>query len=253
MNASVQIGKSEDYRLQSALMVYGKSSYDGIPYRHPFVTMHKVNHIEGEPELGPGQLVTPAALIDLVLGLGFKIPTEILPENVIVRGSDSIAWWSPAKVRMIFFSDRNNDATMKILNGKKYPIPALIFKVSGTQLWIRALAENKRPGVETKLCMAPFWNCYANATVCLGSSKIPSTKRVEQIFEWEDSFFASEFTHAAGNNKSCRFKGGFLSMWLSLQGQATFPTEYLRPLNQTLKQFVENSDGSYSNNVEGAE
>ena len=102
----MQIGKSEDYRLQSALMVYGKSSYDGIPYRHPFVTMHKVNHIEGEPELGPGQLVTPAALIDLVLGLGFKIPTEILPENVIVRGSDSIVWWSPAKVRMMFFSDR---------------------------------------------------------------------------------------------------------------------------------------------------
>lgn len=247
MNVGIQIGRSDNYRLQSALMVYGKSSYDGFPYRHPFVTMHKVNHIDGEAELGPGKLVTPAALIDLVLGLGFKIPTEILPDNVIVRSSDTIVWWSPAKIRTMFFNDRNDDEAMKMLNGKRYPIPALLFKVSGTTLWVRALAENKRPGAADTLCMAPFWNCYANATVCLGSSKIPRTKKAEQIYEWEDSFFASEFTHAAGNTKSCRFKGGTVAMWLALQGQNTFPTEYLRPLKHTLKDFVENSDGSYSN------
>lgn len=253
MNVKVHIGKSDDYKLQSALLVYGQSSYNGFPYRHPFVTMHAVNHADGEPMLGPGKLVTPAALIDLVMGLGFKIPTEILPANVIVRGSDSIVWWSPARVRTMFFTEHNDDATMKTLNGKKYPVPALLFKVSGTQLWIRALAENKRPDTDGKVFMAPFWNCYANGTVCLGSSKIPRTKKVEQIYEWENSFFASEFSHAAGNTKSCAFPGGFLAMWLALQGKSAFPVEYLRPINQTLKQFVENSDGSYSNEVPEAE
>ena len=44
MNISVNIGSSQDFRLSRALLVYGKSSYEGYPYRHPFVTLHDVIH-----------------------------------------------------------------------------------------------------------------------------------------------------------------------------------------------------------------
>lgn len=42
MNTSVNIGSSQDFRLSRALLVYGTSSYQGLPYRHPFVTLHEV-------------------------------------------------------------------------------------------------------------------------------------------------------------------------------------------------------------------
>lgn len=44
MNTSVNIGSSQDFRLSRVLLVYGTSSYQGFPYRHPFVTLHEVIH-----------------------------------------------------------------------------------------------------------------------------------------------------------------------------------------------------------------
>jgi PRTRC genetic system protein B len=252
MNAKTLIGKSEDYKVSKALMVYGKSSYDGYPYRHPFVTLHDVAIVGGEAVLGKGDLVTPAILADLVLGLGFTIPTEILPEGVIVRSSDTIVWWTPAKTRTMFFNEKQGDKMMMDLNGKVYPHPALLFKASGSNLWIRALARNERPSGDSSLFCAPYWNCSGNGSVCMGSSRIPRTMRVEQITEWEDSFFASEFTHAGQNAKPCLFKGGLLSMWHLLRGQAKFPLSYLRPVNQSLKQFVENKDARYEDEAAAA-
>jgi PRTRC genetic system protein B len=249
MNAKTMIGKSEDYKVSKALMVYGKTSCDGYPYRHPFVTIHDVSLVQGEAELGPGRLVTPQILADLVLGLGFTIPTEILPENVIVRSSDTIVWWTPAKTRTMFFNEKQGDKMMVDLNGKVYPHPALLFKASGRSLWIRALAKNERPTIESTVYCAPYWNCSGNGSVCMGSSRIPRTMRVEQIAEWEASFFASEFTHAGQNAKPCLFKGGMLSMWHSLRGKSEFPSAYLRPVNQSLKEFVEYINAKYEDDA----
>ncbi len=249
MRVDVEIGSCNDFRLSRALLLYGKSSYDGIPYRHPFVTVHDVRTNGGLSELGPATLVTPSMLADIVLGLGFTIPTEVLPENVIVRGTDTIAWWTPAKTRALFFKCGSQEPLLRMLNGKRYPHPPLLFKARGSDLWVRALKNNQRPTADTELCMAPYWNTYKNAVVCLGTSKIPKNKRVEQIAEWEESFFASEFTHSAGNSRSVQYEGGFLRMWQSLQEKRRFPVRYLRPLKQTLKEFVDNCDASYRNNL----
>src|SRR6266403_4063846 len=70
MNISVNIGSSQDFRLSRALLVYGTSSYDGFPYRHPFVTLHEVVHDEEGARLAEGQLATPQMLIDLMVRLG---------------------------------------------------------------------------------------------------------------------------------------------------------------------------------------
>lgn len=251
MNATVKIGKSEEYTLSGAVMLYGKSDYNGWPGRHPFATFHTVNNSEGEPMLAPGQLVTPAALAEMMKGLGFTIPNEILPEHVLARSSDVISWWSPAKVRTMFFDDRNDDPAMLNLNGKHYPQPPLIFRVAGSGLWVRALAEDRRPTADTPVLRAPYWNTFEDGSVCLGSSRIPATKRAEQIYVWEESFFASEFTHGINGVKPCAYRGEFLSMWKQLQGKKSFPSSYLAPLAQTVKQFVEmNNDDDSTNNGE---
>src|SRR6266852_6747071 len=198
MNSYVNIGSSQDFRLSRALLVYGTSSYDGFPYRHPFVTLHEVIHESEGARLGEGQLATPQLLIDLMVRLGKSVPTEILPERVLVRTTETIAWWMPAGERTMFFSDRGGDAALRRMNAKRYPHPPLLFKASGTHLWIRALPLTERPGANTKMHMAPYWNCYENGTVCTGSMKIPREKSLAATDSWEQSFFASEFTHAAG-------------------------------------------------------
>jgi PRTRC genetic system protein B len=247
MNTSVTIGSSQEFRLSRALLLYGKSDYNGYPYRHPFVTLHEVVHDNGGTRLSEGQLVTPKLLSDLLVALGRSAPTEILPERVIVRTADTIVWWMPACTRTMFFSDRGGDEALKKMNGKEYPQPPLLFKASGSHLWVRALTENQRPKSDTKMCMAPYWNCYDNGVVCTGTMAIPREKSVTAIDVWEKSFFQSEFTHAGGIRKHTKYPGGLLAMWQSLEAKNRFPKRYLVGLKQSLAEFVNDNDQSYRN------
>ncbi len=233
--------------MSRALLVYGKSSYDGFPYRHPFITIHNVTHEQDGARLEEGQLVTPQMLIDLMTGLGRALPLEILPERVLVRTEDTIVWWSPARERRMFFNDRNGDAASKKLNGKIYPQPPLLYKATNGHLWVRALGRNQRPEANSRLFIAPYWNCYDNGVVCTGSMGIPPDKTVAAIGLWEESFFRSEFTHAAGVRRHTRHRGGFLAMWNSLEAKKQFPRRYLVQTNQTLAEFINDHDHSYRN------
>jgi PRTRC genetic system protein B len=247
MNTCVSIGSSQEFRLSRVLLVYGKSSYDGFPYRHPFVTLHEVIHEGEEARLGTGHLVTPQMLTRMMNDLGESTPTEILPECVLVRTADTIVWWKPAGQAVMFFSDRGGDATLKTLNGKKYPHPPLIFKVNSSSLWIRALGANHRPIGRSPVYLAPYWNCYDNGSVCTGTMKIPREKSVTAIEDWEQAFFRSEFTHAAGVVKRTTYPAGLLAMWQTLQGKAQFPVTYLVKARQTLDEFVSNHESHTQN------
>jgi len=242
MNIYVDIGSSEDFKLTRALLIYGKNSYDSIPYRHPFVVLHEVVHDDLGSRLTEGQLATPRMLTELVTQLGKPLPIEILPERVLVRVPDMIVWWAPVFVRPMFFSDRSSDEALNELNAEAFPHPALVFKAHGSRLWVRALHQNRRPVPNTPLFMAPYWNCYEDGSVCTGSMRIPRAKSIDALDAWERSFFQSDFTHALGNQKLTRFPGGLLAMWKSLAGKNRFPTRYLAPVAQTLASFVTNHD-----------
>ena len=230
--------------------MYGTSSYQGFPYRHPFVTLHEVVHDGGHARLAEGQLMTPEMLIDVMANLGRSVPVEILPERVLVRTAEMTVWWLRASERMMFFSDRGDDPLLKKMNGRRYPHPPLLFKACGSHLWIRALERSERPRPETRMCMAPYWNSYDNGVVCTGSMKTPCEKSVGAIEIWEQSFFQSEFTHASGTRKHTRFPGGLLAMWQFLEGKKEFPSKYLVRLHQTLADFVSDHDHSYRNQIQ---
>lgn len=243
------MGSSQDFKLRRALLVYGESSYNGFPYRHPFVTLHDVVHDEGEVRLGAAQLLRTDSLLSLFAELGQTLPAEILPECVIARTADMVVWWTPAQVRPLFFSDHAGDKALGELSGRQYPHPPLVFKASGQSLWIRALPQNVRPTAKTRLCMAPYWNCYDNGVVCTGTMRIPEQKSVTAILDWERSFFESAFSHAAGVTRHTRYPGGLVALWAFLQAQKKFPSKYLFPINQTLEEFVTDHDKSYRNQV----
>ena len=137
-----------------------------------FATLHEVKHNPDQAAyLCAGQSVTTGFLGVLAKGPGASMAAEVLPESVLARTPELIAWWSPAQARLMFFGDGN--AETKKLNGKMYPHPALVFMIHGRDLFVRALAEDARPGADTHLKNAPYWNTESAGRVCLGSMRVP--------------------------------------------------------------------------------
>ncbi|MGH9454835.1 MAG: PRTRC system protein B [Terriglobia bacterium] len=233
MDAQVRIGTSREFKLRHAVLVYGDGS-------GAFCTLHKVRTEDGTaPYLEPAQPLSTAFLRKLAEGLGRRMAPEVLPENVLARTPDLIVWWSRASRRVMFFSGGTEEA--RSLNGHVYSHPALIFKVNGHSLFVRALGDDSRPDARTPLKTAPYWNTRQdNGLVCMGTTRLPDSNSADSIVEWEQTFFRSSFTHAYGAVRLTSFPGGFTALWDHLaSGARIFPVNFLTDANQTLRDFVE--------------
>ena len=133
MKAYVNIGANSEFTLAEAVLVY-RGGGDGA-----FASLHKVKQGEnGIPYLTPGEALTTAFLRTLAQGLGAQVKPEILPDNVLARTPDMLVWWSRPRRRVMFFGGVDEEA--RKLNGLIFPHPALIFKVAGRDLFVRAVA-----------------------------------------------------------------------------------------------------------------
>ncbi|HLY62536.1 MAG TPA: PRTRC system protein B [Terriglobia bacterium] len=235
MEAQVRIGNSRHFALKSAVLVYG----DGPA---AFATLHEVQAEKGQtPYLGPGQSLTTSFLRALAHGLGARVAPEILPENILARTPDMVVWWSQAQRRVMFFGGGSEEAQK--LNGRMYPHPPLVFKISGQELFVRALGPDARPSATTPLKTAPYWNTDGQGLVCQGNMRVPDDVRVGSIAGWEDAYFSSEFTHASGAARLTSHPGGFFGLWSSLADSAEkFPTQFLTDAKQTLREFIEGDE-----------
>ena len=231
MNVHLRIGDNRTFSLKQAVLLYQEGS-------RAFATLHEVKiRPDQAPYLCAGQSVTTGFLETLAKGLGASMAAEVLPEHVLARTPEVIAWWSRAQPRLMFFGDGNAEA--KKLNGKMYPHPALLFMIDGRELFVRALAENCRPAAYTHLKNAPYWNTDSAGRVCLGSMRIPEEVSVGSLAGWENAYFASEFTHPSGAVRLTTHSGGFLGLWSNLAGRKHFPVKFLADSKQTLQEFIE--------------
>ena len=235
MEAQVRIGASRRFILRNALLVYGDGS-------GAFATLHEVRgEKEGAPYLGPGQSLNTAFLRSLAHGLGVRMAPEILPENILARTPDLITWWTRAQHRCMFFGGGSDEAGT--LNSRMYPHPALVFKIWGRDLFVRALASNVRPSAETRLMTAPYWNTDSRACVCQGSMRAPEEVSAQSIAGLMAAFFGSEFTHPSGAVRLTSHSDGFAGLWSSLaDSKSLFPTEFLVDAKQTLREFIEGDE-----------
>ncbi|MGD0652610.1 MAG: hypothetical protein ABSA97_15965, partial [Verrucomicrobiia bacterium] len=124
------------------------------------------------------------------------------------------------------------------LNGLVFPHPALIFKVAARDLFVRAVATSSRPSPETPMKTAPYWNTDSRGLVCAGSMRVPESSDISSISGWQDSYFQSEFTHAAGAVRLTKHPKGFIGLWRSRAGKKRFPVQYLTDAGETLQEFV---------------
>jgi PRTRC genetic system protein B len=229
MKAYVNIGANREFTLAEAILIY-KGGGEGA-----FASLHQVKQSEnGIPYLMPGEAVTTAFLRTLAQGLGAQVKSEILPDNILARTPDMLVWWSRPQRRMMFFGGADHEA--RKLNGLVFPHPALVFKVAGKDLFVRAVATNARPGFNTPMKAAPYWN--TDVRVCPGSMHVPDISDVASIPQWEDAFFQSEFTHPAGAVRLTSHPGGFTGLWRSLAGKKKFTNQYLLDASETLQEFV---------------
>jgi PRTRC genetic system protein B len=232
MNVHLRIGDNRTFSLKQAVLLYQEGS-------RAFATLHEVKFLRDKaPYLCAGQSVTTGFLETLAKGLGVNMGAEVLPEHVLARTPELIAWWSRAQPRLMFFGDGN--AEVKRLNGKMYPHPALVFMIHGQDLFVRALTENRRPTADASLKNAPYWNTDTHGRVCLGSMRVPEEVSVASLSGWENAYFASEFTHPSGAVRLTTHRGSFLGLWSNLAGRNyQFPAKFLADSKQTLQEFVE--------------
>lgn len=232
MNTYVDVGGATVLSLRGAILIYQGS--------RAFATWHEAKQTDqGAPFLGEARPLTTEFVHALSQELGSRVPVEILPENVLVRTADTIVWWTPASHRTMFF--RATDKEARALSGKRLPQPPLVWRVSGRELWVRAIRENTRPAAETELSVAPYWNVNADdGLTCQGSMRSPEESGVGAIVQWERAFFQSEFTHQTGARRLTTHPEGCLGLWTSLmKSRKPFPADLLSPANQKLADFAQ--------------
>jgi PRTRC genetic system protein B len=230
MQVHVSIGENHRFELREALLVYRDR-------QSSFITRHDVLvQKSGPPTLGPAQPLTLAFVESLMHSLGGSVQAEVLPANILAKADRMIVWWTPARRRQMFYE--NSEGKAAELNGRIFPQPPLVWRVSNGELNIRALSESKRPAGSTKLAVAPYWNLSDDGRVCTGTMRRPDSASVSAIPAWERGFYESAFTHA-NVGRLTRHDRGFEGLWESLKGKRRrFPAETLIQLPQTLEQFV---------------
>lgn len=240
MQAQVQISSTQSFELRSALLVYENNA--GIAHGNQpttFVTRHPImTALEGTASVGPGQPISKDDITQLIEKLRGSVPIEFLPANVLVRTDDTIVWWTPASIRPMFYAEERS-SELAALSGKRFPQPALVFRVVGRLLDMRALATNERPAPETPVYRVPYWNVSEDGRVCLGSTRVPHEASVDNLRAWEHAFFESRFTHSnCFRSKLTEHPDGFMGLWRSLIGKKKFPSEHLAAADQTLAEFI---------------
>jgi PRTRC genetic system protein B len=231
MQSYVAIGANCEFKLSEAVLVY-RAGGGGA-----FASLHRVKQADdGVPYLAPGESLTTAFVRTLAQGLGAQAKPEIFAENVLARTPDLLVWWSRPQCRVMFFGGTDEEA--RKINGLVFPQPALVFKVMGRDLFVRALATSSRPSPVTLLKMAPYWNTDSRGSVCAGSMRVPESSDIASIPVFEDGYFQSNFTHAAGAVRLTSHPEGFIGLWRGLVGRKRFLAQYLTDAGETLQEFV---------------
>jgi len=248
--ASVSAPTPAAYTLRAAVLVYA-SDLGGAAY----ATVHGIEH-GARPRLSAGAPATKEACAKIARALGEAATLSgFVPPSLLYLGARSLVWWRPPAPATVHFdttksaaADQPDDESGASLIGKRaarVPHPGLVFAVGHRSWSVYALAGTARPGPKTRLLRAPYFNVWASGEICTGNVRLPRTLTPESLAQYEDAFFASEFTHpnVRGRERLLRAEGGPYAFWRDLldlgPGMTEFPVDQLVDAKLTLEGLVQ--------------
>ena len=225
------------YYPKSALIFYETTGTETDMYVEHFDMDKNGNPINAHPlTVKEANVLAKSLQTDEEKNKAFLKPKGILPTNILnINPSEkgTVLWYTKAQQRQLYFVDR-----LQIPNGKAQ-VPPMLWFADKNSLTVFALANNRRPTVNTALYYAPFFNIYEKGNVCMGtvSIDIKNSASVEEFIQaWEDYFFNSYFSHSLCENLT---KNNIVNLWKSLiDTDNPFPIEVLKTHNKTLKNLL---------------
>ena len=222
--------------LAAAILIYGQRSGNGYGSDVAFSTVHDVARgPTGRPMVAPGRLIAEADLAALYKGLseaqGAQSGVQWLDSRILATGAGRMIWWSAPTQRPLFFK-KSDAMTSTFTASAVCPVPGLVWMLKNTSLYVFAVAGNERPGKETALFQAPFFNVWATGEVCVGSATPPSRAAQQDPAAWEGMFFGSNFTQPNINDRNRLVKAASpVAFWKKLvnakQAVEKFPDKAL--------------------------
>lgn len=246
----VAAANARDLALSAAVLIYGDNN--GSAY----ATVHGIERRAKDVRLDAGRPATRAACAQLAHALGeASTLAGFTPAALLYLGAQTIAWWRAPQTTRVFFAAPDDPERPGV--GKRsavVPHPGLVFAITARAWYVAAVKGGARPGPDTKLFRAPYFNVWKNGHICEGNVRLPERMAAGMIANYERAFFGSNFTHPndpQGLVRNC--KGGVVGLWTELldgRHHHTFPERVLAPLGSkagsTLSGFIktlEKDDG----------
>ena len=244
-DVSVASANARDLHLAAAVLIYGDGKSGA------YATVHAVEGEGKKLRLEAGRPATRAACAGLARTLGEAATLSgFTPPALLYLGTQTIAWWrAPCRSRVFFAAPDDPERPGVGKRNAVVPHPGLVFAVTATGWHVAAVRGNARPGPETKLFRAPYFNVWKSGRICEGNVRLPERMSADMIADYERAFFDSNFTHPNDPRGLVKHKGGAIGFWIDMltgRHPYVFPERVLAPLGCTLVGFVkklEKNDG----------
>lgn len=247
------------YKLDSAILIYA-----AVPHREAlfnderagdnmYATLHQIERRRvGGPHLAAGVPATAEACGEFAKAISLRAAfSGFMSPQLLYVGPQVVAWWrAPAPARVWFDSSveaAGDQTAVKI--GKRSgitPHPGVVFLLAQGTWYVYAVKGAERPGPESALFMAPYFNVWTNGQICEGNVKRPGRVNAETMQDFERAFFDSRFTHP-NVKKLVNHPGGAGAFWTALlDGRwKTFPERCLLPKKRTIEQRLKQLEAGH--------
>lgn len=187
---------------------------------------------------GPGVPLSDQDIHAVFQHLGNQDINYPLP-NTLACSSWLLAWWIPPGKRGLRFNARyTQTASISELSDQPIPHPGLVMIARQGRLSVYAVKGKQRPGRDTELCHAPYWNIFDTGDMCQGTVRYPESLLPQSQPEWEAAFFQSTFTGPSRTDRYINWGGSHEELLRSAINAKRFPEKVLIGTGQTLQQVL---------------
>lgn len=157
-------------------------------------------------------------------------------------GITAVMWYRPAMKRSLNFSSQ-----LKIKSSVQVNVPATLYVVKNTELYLFALMSDDRPDLKTKLYKAPYFNIYEDGRVCLGTARVGMKQNTyeKEADRFERGFYMAEQN---GGNSDHNCKTPLAKLWNNqIKSTSPFPSKkelIQHPKYKTLNDLLQKLIGS---------